>query len=54
MKFIFNPKPLLPYMNYYTRFEENWLIKAQDRAQKRSADGRTDAWMDGHSNAKFL
>ena len=32
---IFNPKPLLPDINFYTKFEENWLIKfnAQDRDQ---------------------
>ena len=33
--FIFNPKPLLPDMNY-TNFEENPSINAQDRVRKQN------------------
>ena len=39
---IYNPKPLLPNINPYTKFEENQSKNAQDRERKRSADGRTD------------
>ena len=46
-------KPLLPNINSYTKFEENRSKNAQDRERKRSADGRTDGRMDGHSNANF-
>ena len=38
---IYNPKPLLPNINSYTKFEENRSKNAQDRELKRSADGRT-------------
>ena len=37
---IYNPKPHLPNINSYTKFEENRSKNAQDREQKRSADGR--------------
>ena len=31
---IYNPKPLLPNINSYTKFEENWSKNAQDRELK--------------------
>ena len=52
---IYNPKPLLPNINSYTKFEENRSKNAQDREQKRSADGRTDRRTDGRTHKhKFL
>ena len=30
---IFNPKPLLPNISSYTKFDENWSINAEDRAR---------------------
>ena len=32
---IFNPKPVIPDMNSYAKFEENRSINAQDRVRKR-------------------
>ena len=46
---IYNPKPLLPNINYYAKFEENLSRNDQDRERKRSGDGRTD----GHSTQIF-
>ena len=43
---IYNPKPLLPNINSYTKFEENRSKNAQDKERKRSADGRTDGRTD--------
>ena len=37
-------------MNSYTKFEENRSMTAQDRAQKRNADGRTDRQTDGQTD----
>ena len=34
--FIFNPKPLLPDMNSYTKFEENPSINAQNTVRKQN------------------
>ena len=39
---IYNPKPLLPNINYYAKFEENLSRNAQDRERKRSGDRPTD------------
>ena len=40
---------LLSDTNVYAKFEENRLKGTKVRARKRSSDGRTDRWMDGHS-----
>ena len=62
MKFIHlqSHLPFLPDMNSYTKFEENCSINAQDRARKRSADGRpgrrtdrqTDGPLDGRTDTR--
>ena len=39
-------------MNSFTKFEENWSMNAQDRAQKRNADGRTDRQTDGQTDRR--
>ena len=49
---ICNPKTLLPNINSYAKFEENWLKNAPGRELKRSADGRTDVQTDVQTDGR--
>ena len=39
---IYNPKPLHPNTNSYTKFKRNWSKTAQDGEWKQSTEGQTD------------